>query len=98
LCFGQARTQSAGGSIISSPAAKLARINDFVIAKHKYHDLSGNVLVAEKGRVIYTKSIGFADVKRAQPLTNASVFNQWQTATAEVAISSWPDLSNPIST
>jgi CubicO group peptidase (beta-lactamase class C family) len=53
---------------------KLKLINDFVIAKQKYHHFNGNVLVAEKGRVIYQKSAGYADSKTKQLLTDGSVF------------------------
>ena len=53
---------------------KIRLINDFVIAKQKYHRFNGNVLVAEKGRVIYAKSAGYSDSKVKQPLTDGSVF------------------------
>lgn len=55
--------------------SKIALINDFVTAKHKYHDFNGNVLIAEKGRIIYQKSFGYADFKNKKPLTGNSVFN-----------------------
>lgn len=55
--------------------AKIKLINDFVAAKQKYHNFNGNVLVAEKGRVIYKKSAGYADLRAKQPLTDGSVFN-----------------------
>jgi CubicO group peptidase (beta-lactamase class C family) len=55
--------------------AKTALINDFVAAKAKYHKFNGNVLVAEKGKVIYKKSFGFADFKNKKPLNDESVFN-----------------------
>jgi CubicO group peptidase (beta-lactamase class C family) len=49
-------------------------INDFVIAKQKYHSFNGNVLVAERGRIIYTKNVGSSDSKTKRPLTSDSVF------------------------
>lgn len=55
--------------------SKIVLINNFVTAKQKYHKFNGNILVAEKGRVIYKKSFGFADFKNKKPLTEKSVFN-----------------------
>lgn len=55
--------------------SKIALINDFVEAKRKYHNFNGNVLVAEKGRIIYKKSVGYSDLKTRQPLKDRSVFN-----------------------
>jgi CubicO group peptidase (beta-lactamase class C family) len=59
-------------SFAQRPKVKL--IDDFVNAKQKYHHFSGNVLVAEKGRVIYLKSAGYSDFKLGRPLTDGSVF------------------------
>jgi CubicO group peptidase (beta-lactamase class C family) len=55
--------------------AKIALIDKFAAAKHKYHKFNGNILVAEKGRIIYQKSFGYADFKNKKPLTAQSVFN-----------------------
>jgi CubicO group peptidase (beta-lactamase class C family) len=55
--------------------SRIALIDDFVAAKHKYHRFNGNVLVAEKGRVIYRRSFGYADFKNKKPLMGESVFN-----------------------
>jgi CubicO group peptidase (beta-lactamase class C family) len=55
--------------------SKIALINDFVEAKGKHHNFNGNVLVAEKGRIIYRKSVGYSDLKTRQPLSERSVFN-----------------------
>jgi len=55
--------------------AKIVLINDFVKAKHKYHKFNGNILIAEKGRIVYQKSFGYADFKNKKPLTAQSVFN-----------------------
>ena len=54
---------------------KIALINDFAAAKHKYHNFNGNILVAEKGKIIFKKSFGYADFKHKKPLTGDSVFN-----------------------
>lgn len=50
-------------------------INEFAAAKRKHHNFNGNVLVAEKGKIIYQKSFGYADFKNKTPLTERSVFN-----------------------
>jgi CubicO group peptidase (beta-lactamase class C family) len=55
--------------------SKIVLINDFVMAKQKHHNFNGNILVAEKGRIIYKKSVGFSDFKTRQPLSDRSVFN-----------------------
>ncbi|WP_296148388.1 serine hydrolase [uncultured Flavobacterium sp.] len=40
----------------------------------KEGSFNGNVLIAEKGKVIYQKSIGYADIKTQEKLTSNSVF------------------------
>lgn len=55
--------------------SKVALISDFVTAKQNHHNFNGNVLVAEKGRIIYKKSVGYSDFKTRRPLTDRSVFN-----------------------
>lgn len=55
--------------------SKIALISDFAEAKRKYQNFNGNVLVAEKGRVVYKKSFGYADFKNKKLLTDESVFN-----------------------
>ena len=39
-----------------------ARIDSLVTAYYNEHELSGNILVADHGRVIYQRSLGYADV------------------------------------
>jgi CubicO group peptidase (beta-lactamase class C family) len=55
--------------------SRITLINDFVAAKRKYHNFNGNILVAEKGRIIYQKSVGYSDLKTRQRLNDRSVFN-----------------------
>lgn len=61
----------------AAPAQKsrVALMDEFVAAKHKYHNFNGNVLVAEKGRVIYEKSVGYSDFKTRRLLSARSAFN-----------------------
>jgi CubicO group peptidase (beta-lactamase class C family) len=58
----------------SAQKPNLRLVNDFVKAKHKYHDFNGSVLVAERGRIIYKKSVGYSDLKNRRPLHEGSVF------------------------
>lgn len=62
------------GTIIAQHT-RIARIDAFVNARHKYQNFNGNVLVAENGRVVYQRSIGFADLRSRRVLTSESVFN-----------------------
>ncbi|HKR21825.1 MAG TPA: serine hydrolase domain-containing protein, partial [Pyrinomonadaceae bacterium] len=62
------------GAIVAQNS-RIARIDAFVTAKHKYHNFNGNVLVAENGRVVYQRSMGFADLRLRRILTSESVFN-----------------------
>jgi CubicO group peptidase (beta-lactamase class C family) len=55
--------------------SKVALIDDFARAKHKYHNFNGNVLVEQAGRIIYQNSFGYADLKNRKPLDGESVFN-----------------------
>jgi CubicO group peptidase (beta-lactamase class C family) len=55
--------------------AKIALIDRFINAKRKFQNFNGNVLVAEKGKIVYQKSFGYADFKNKTPLTSESVFN-----------------------
>jgi CubicO group peptidase (beta-lactamase class C family) len=52
----------------------LKLVNDFVRAKQKYHNFNGNILVAERGRIIYQKSVGYSDLSARRPLHDGSVF------------------------
>ena len=54
---------------------KIALIDKFVVAKARHHGFNGNVLVTEKGRIVYQKSLGFSNFKLKTPLTSESVFN-----------------------
>jgi len=60
---------------VSAQKSKIALIDRFATAKHKFHDFNGNILIAEKGKIIYQKSFGEADFKRKLPLNSQSVFN-----------------------
>lgn len=67
--------QNIGINKSAAPKSKIALIEKFAAAKHKFHKFNGNILVAEKGEIIYQKSFGEADFKNKIPLTKDSVFN-----------------------
>jgi CubicO group peptidase (beta-lactamase class C family) len=52
-----------------------ARLDSFYTELYKYREFNGNVLVAEKGNIIYQKSFGIANRSFNAPLTDNSVFN-----------------------
>lgn len=53
---------------------KEAKIDSIVQRYYKYFGFQGNVLVADKGAVIYDRSFGYADFNTKEPLTNESAF------------------------
>lgn len=56
-------------STILSAQDKQAALEKYFIALHQNRGFSGNVLVAENGRVVYQKSLGYADFKNKAPNT-----------------------------
>ncbi len=54
---------------------KTKQIDNFFTALFQEGAFNGNVLIAEKGKVIYEKSFGVADEKNKKKLTSKSVFN-----------------------
>ena len=59
IAFGQNRTQ---------------RIDSLLNVLYTSHKFNGNVLVAEKGKVIYSRSFGYANEETKEKLTEGSVF------------------------
>jgi CubicO group peptidase (beta-lactamase class C family) len=54
---------------------KLATIDSLITKLYLEQGFDGNVLIADKGHVIYEKSFGYANVKGKIPLTANSIFN-----------------------
>lgn len=54
---------------------KVARIDSFITSLAKHHLFNGSVLVAQEGKVIYKKSVGYADFGRGIPNTDTTRFN-----------------------
>lgn len=63
--------------ILGSFAAAQTRIEtiDAILDEsHKESDFSGNVLIAEKGKILYAKSFGYANAETKTPLTRDTIF------------------------
>src|SRR5690606_36419727 len=53
---------------------RLVQIDEYLSGQSKYFKFNGNVLVAERGEIIYQKSFGLADFDSNRPLNDSSVF------------------------
>ena len=49
-------------------------LNQFIKGQHDHFHFNGNVLVADKGAVIYQQALGYADYNTKRALDNNSVF------------------------
>jgi CubicO group peptidase (beta-lactamase class C family) len=59
----------------SGPADKQVKtLDSFLRAQQQFYDFNGNVLVAERGVVVYKKSFGVADFTSGRELNDSSVF------------------------
>ena len=50
------------------------QLDEYLHGQEKYFRFNGNVLIAEKGKVIYQHSFGLADFDTDRPLNDSSVF------------------------
>lgn len=57
------------------PSSKTARIDSFLTALADHHLFNGSILVAEQGKIIYQKSVGYADASRHLKNTDTTHFN-----------------------
>ncbi len=53
---------------------KVQKIDSLMNALFSTHDFNGNVLVAEKGKILYSHSFGFANETTKEKLTVNSIF------------------------
>lgn len=53
---------------------RLGQIDEYLSGQSKYFKFNGNVLVAERGEIIYEKSFGLADFDSNRQLNDSSVF------------------------
>ena len=51
-----------------------ALLKQFMTGQHDYFRFNGNILVAEKGNIIYQQSLGYADFNSKRKLNDSSVF------------------------
>lgn len=59
----------------ASTQDKIQSLDDYFEIVKKDEIFNGNVLIAEKGQIIYKKSFGFSDYATSTPLTENSVFD-----------------------
>lgn len=50
-------------------------LDTFLNGQHDLFNFNGNVLIAEKGKIVYQKSFGYADYDSKEMLNDSSVFN-----------------------
>lgn len=65
-CFAQNETAT---------GQKIARIDSFITSLATHHLFNGSISVAEQGKIIYKKSVGYADFRRGIPNTDTTRFN-----------------------
>jgi len=53
---------------------KLAVIDSLVTKLHLDEGFDGNILIADRGRIIFEKSVGYANAEGKIPLTENSIF------------------------
>lgn len=59
---------------VTAQSNHAALIAQFMRGQHDYFKFNGNVLVAEKGKIIYQQPLGYADYNTKRMLDNNSVF------------------------
>lgn len=62
-------------SSLLSQDTKFSLLEKYCDAKYKTKNFNGNILVAQKGRVLFQKSYGYDDLRKKTPLSSKSVFN-----------------------
>lgn len=55
--------------------SRLLKIDELMQTLSEQEQFNGNILIAEKGKIIYEKSLGFADYDKKIPLTSDRLFN-----------------------
>ncbi len=62
-------------SCYSQGDTRINEINDVLENLHFNERFNGNILIAEKGKIIYEKSFGYADLEKGNILNKNSIFN-----------------------
>lgn len=60
--------------ILAFAQDKFQKLDSLVSIRHADYELSGNILVAEKGNVVYERSIGMANTATNTPVTASAAF------------------------
>ncbi|MFN8342210.1 MAG: serine hydrolase domain-containing protein [Cyclobacteriaceae bacterium] len=58
----------------SNSDPRIQLVDQFLHAEEEFYQFNGNVLVAEKGKIIYQHSFGYANFDTRAPLNDSSVF------------------------
>jgi len=59
----------------SKPDPRIDEIDKIFNNLHQNERFNGNILIAEKGKIIYEKSFGYANIEKKDTLDNSSIFN-----------------------
>ncbi|WP_170063247.1 serine hydrolase domain-containing protein [Polaribacter porphyrae] len=54
---------------------QIREIDKVLVKLHKENQFNGNVLIAQKGNIIYEKSFGYSNIEKKIPLKSSSIFN-----------------------
>lgn len=60
--------------LFCSAQSPVQQIDSILNQLHNEEDFNGNVLISEKGKIIYEKSFGYANYENKTPLTKDSIF------------------------
>jgi CubicO group peptidase (beta-lactamase class C family) len=59
---------------IVTAQTKFQKIDRLLDAVHRENAFSGSILIAEKGKIVYQKSFGYANAESKTPLTGDTIF------------------------
>ncbi len=57
------------------PDSRIVEIDTELNNLHQQYNFNGNVLIAEKGNIVYERSFGYASIERKDTLTHEKLFN-----------------------
>jgi len=59
----------------ATPDPRIKEVDGFFESQYQYENFSGNILIAENGKILYEKSLGMSNNKTNQQLNSESMFN-----------------------
>lgn len=62
------------GTYLPATAQNFHRIPYCIDSLLAHHTISGNILIAAKGKIVYQRAVGFADISEATPMQRSAVF------------------------